>query len=324
LWTAVWKSTSSDNTSNADEEEEDDWENIPAAEESSIGDHEALVHLELTAQVLNCLRTRVQQQHHTAEVVTDIQEWLKKEDEDDAIVSLIHQLSPTQLRACWQVLELEGCDVSTNEGILILGPASETERQTLQTLHELDTALNTAQERRDALALKVDAYFKQASRLRKQGLSPIPAMKTRQLLAQKLQQDDQIILNLEAAKLSITSAVQQASVLAALKSTTRTLQQLRPDLEHVHEVMNDHQDALEDLQQVQDSLSAPPAVEDDEELLRELEALTMNDCSEETRVAKIESTLVDHHLEFPTAPTHSLSSSYESSSKTEKYGRPAV
>lgn len=98
--------------------------------------------------------------------------------------------------------------------------------------------------------------------------------------AQRAQQLQGTLLNLEACQFALQQASQQAATLQALHQTTQVLQELRPSLATVDDVLLEVQDELSQLQQVDEALgtSVVDGVDlSQDDLLEELEQLTIQD-----------------------------------------------
>lgn len=160
-------------------------------------------------------------------------------------------------------------------------------------LYELDQAIRQVEQRRLGCLHRMEQYQQQALLERKLGRSTgIGAIKLRKLHQMDLQRQEQIALNLEQSRLALTGAVHNQTIIQALALTRNALRSIRQSVddhksvsqeENQHVVLEDIVTIMDEQDEVTNALQDlnKNTGEEEEELRKELEMLTMSESAVE-------------------------------------------
>jgi hypothetical protein len=240
----------------------------------------------------------------------------------DATNLLKHQLPESQtdlLLNClvaansdrFQIVRREhACDV------VVFGTHKKNDKQksslqTQLTLHDLEYAVSQVQERIEMTLDKRDISTKRAlaAKTSKNNKLAVAEMKRRKLYDHTLDQAYATLEKLEQVRMTVQAAVHQRDELSMLRQATDALKLIHVDtsLEQVDDVLDDYLEEQEHVKYVSDTLAAsmmPAGLDsngdDDEALMKELEALTLGDQNDDEMMKELEAlTLGDSNKEEP-------------------------
>jgi hypothetical protein len=153
--------------------------------------------------------------------------------------------------------------------------------QTRLTLHDLSYAQWQVQERIDTTMEQRDTSTQRAlaAQRSKNTKLAVAEMKRRQLYEQTLCQSYATLAKLEQVHATLETAVHQRDELDVLRQATealQTIQRQHVSLEQVNEVFDDLQEQVDHVTRVNDTMASADE-NDDDELMKELHALTLGD-----------------------------------------------
>jgi charged multivesicular body protein 4 len=227
--------------------------------------------------------------------------------------------------------------------VVVFGTLKNDQKQgdsslkTRLTLHDLEYAASQVQERIDTTLEKRDISTQRAlaAQRKKNSKLAVAEMKRRKLYEQTLCNAYATLEKLEQVRMTLETAVHQRDELQMLGQATEALKtmHLETSLEQVDDVLDDWQEEQEHVTRVSDTLAAAmlPAVDDnsdDDELMKELEALTLGDKNDKELMKELEALTVgdkngkkeakaDGSTGMPTKEEISKSDEEETSNKAE-------
>lgn len=161
--------------------------------------------------------------------------------------------------------------------------------QVLASWWEVTSALESLEQKRQQWSRQAEEWSQRALQERRQrGRTGLASFKLHKQFLQRLEESEGILENLEQAKHTLEQSWHQRQVLQALESSTQTMQAIRLDMERVDDVMESYREEVDHVNTVQERLSATTMGNvgdfDEDELLKELEGLTLESTNSESQV----------------------------------------
>lgn len=173
------------------------------------------------------------------------------------------------------------------KGLVLIGlpPRNHEETRVKVACFDLEVAQHKLEQQIDSWTRQMSICTQRALDAKKHNHTQraLLEMKRRQLLHKQIETSYSKVLNIESSLHALQQAASHKNILRALEQSNETLHFLREStsLERVDDVLDDLQEEMEHLEKIDVSLSSvSPVLVDEDELLRELEAMTLRDASE--------------------------------------------
>ena len=294
---------------------------------------DAIVNIDMTLRALSTLEHVLQQQASSNSLVlpltaspddemTDWKTWLEErllEDcRDPEIAGLLARVPIHQMQVLLRILERQNLvSVRKNlrdqkEFLVVTGwGLDEGDLQAQLALYELERAQHRIHQHIAVSRRKADSYLQQARSAARTAQknqtqhhsSVVNPMRLRKLHMDQIEKQQNILWNLEKSHLALMSARENKSTVQVLALTTDALKTLRLQQNVVDDVLDEHRDELDLLQEVQDTLTEEPLAldtVDEQDLLDELEHLTMDN---DTKTARPLTEMIVDDCNGPTTET---------------------
>jgi hypothetical protein len=321
IWSRVYGAVSSVVRKMNDDDDDDLSEHVEwnQAGDDALGDEQAqqrgivdwkdpILCLELMTPCWHSLQTRLAREIDPSSPHllgrSEWKDWLGQDGEGDSMLFSLSQ-KDADLLLDLLIINQQAKLVSRNgkPELIALGAVVDDNNalDAAVTIWDLNLAMQSTERRLEEWAVQVQECEKKALQCKQQGQPKLALyqMGRRKLIQRQMDSSAQILLKLEQTKLAVWQAQSNTSLVATLRSATKTLQELRTStpLEQVVEDVQDNlQEELDGLSELQSSLVCQDQDGDDEALLQELADLTFED-------SKQEESLDELALSLPVAPT---------------------
>ncbi|GAX22208.1 hypothetical protein FisN_19Lh272 [Fistulifera solaris] len=266
-----------------DKEEEEEEEEPPETTVNS-DPHEQWIHPALARSLLEHLISILKSQSHDIVPLSSI--WKKQPDATDEHTLLRH-LPLDEVKVLCHVLERTGVPVSvhttpSNECVLV------TRSQDVSTRvveYDLQQTVQRLEQEYAALEEQAKKYRAAALVAKRRQVNPLPSMKLYKLCESQMAHKQHQLLQITTIQMTLRQAVHNRSIVQVMGSARTVLRDIHKELADVHDVMDDWKEVIQDQDEINAALMLQSTVtietDEEDELLRELQKLTLDEVNED-------------------------------------------
>jgi hypothetical protein len=294
---------------NEDEEESEDEE---PSETLHTDLQEEWIHPAMARSLLEHLASILKTQSHDIVPLSSVLKKKKKQQDATDAPTLLSNLPIEEVKVLCQVLERTGVAVSvhttpSNECVLVTG---SDDISTRLVDYDLQQTARRLEQEYTVLEEQAKKYRAAALAAKQRNMNPLPSMKLYKLCESQMAHKQNHLLQITTIQMTLRQAVHNRSVVQVMGSARTVLRDIHKELEHVHDVMDDVKEAMQDQEEINAAwLQSTVTIETDEEdeLLAELQNLTLDEVSgdhpndkKENNITSIEQDTTEQHLDNTT------------------------
>jgi hypothetical protein len=270
LWTFVRRN-------NEEEGSEDEEEEPP--ETRPTDSHEEWIHPALARSLLENLASILKSQSHDIVPLSSLGKEQSEATTEEQ--TLLRHLPIDEVKVLCQVLERTKVPVSvqttpSNECVLVSGSSKDVATRLVE--YDLQRTAQRLEQESTALEEQAKKYRAAALAAKRCNRNPLPSMKLYKLCESQLAHKQQHLLQITTLQMTLRQAVHNRSMVQAMGSARTVLRDINEELEDVHDVMDDLKEALQDQEETNAALlQSTMEADEEDELLRELQRLTLDD-----------------------------------------------